>query len=102
MYKLINKQTVYLPVQVDKYNLPKKEVCALNDGNMLVGHLRYEGEGTIRPIVYVEDKHQKMGNITHWLKKQEGYFFTPKQLNEYTQKVIKDTIQTADLNKKYT
>ena len=25
----------------------------------------------------------------------EGYFFTPKQLNEYTQKVIKQTLETA-------
>lgn len=26
---------------------------------------------------------------------QEGYFFTPEQLNEYTEKVIKDALATA-------
>lgn len=88
-------QTVYLPVKVEKDNLPTKEVCALNESNMLVGHLKYLGEGVIRPIVYIEDKHQQMGNITHWIKPQEGYFFTSEQLNEYTQSVIKQSLETA-------
>lgn len=88
------KQTVYLPVKIED-ELPTQEVCALNEHNMLVGHLKHLGKGVIRPIVYVEDEHQEMGNITHWLKKQEGYFFTPEQLNQFISNVIKDTLDTA-------
>ena len=29
------------------------------------------------------------------VKREEGYFFTPEQLNEYTQSVIKQTLETA-------
>jgi len=29
------------------------------------------------------------------VKRQEGYFFTPEQLNEYTQSVIKQALETA-------
>ena len=32
------------------------------------------------------------------VKKEEGYFFTPEELNEYTQKVIKQTLETAAEN----
>ena len=88
------KQTVYLPVKIED-ELPTQEVCALNEHNMLVGHLKHLGKGVIRPIVYVEDEHQEMGNITHWLKQQEGYFFTPEQLNQFISNVIKDTLDTA-------
>ena len=91
----MKKQTVYLPVKVEKDNLPTKEVCALNESNMLVGHLKYLGEGVIRPIVYVEDEHQEMGNVTHWLKLQELFVFTPEQLNEYTANVVRQALETA-------
>lgn len=30
-----------------------------------------------------------------WQKEQEGYFFTPEQLNQYTQDVIKQALETA-------
>lgn len=94
------KQTVYLPIRVED-ELPTHEVCALNDNNMLVGHLKHLGKGVIRPIVYAEDEHQEMGNITHWLKPQEGYFFTPEQLNEYFNKAKKLEIdEINDLFKK--
>lgn len=32
---------------------------------------------------------------TESFKKQEGYFFTPKQLNEYTQDVIKQAFEAG-------
>lgn len=32
------------------------------------------------------------------VKREEGYFFTPEQLNEYTQNVIKQTLETAAEN----
>lgn len=88
------KKTVHLPVRVED-ELPTHKVCALNESNMLVGHLKHLGKGVIRPIVYVEDEHQEMGNVTHWLKSQEGYFFTPEQLNEYTANVIRQALETA-------
>ena len=95
----LTKQTVHLPVKVED-ELPTHKVCALNDSNMLVGHLKHLGKGVIRPIVYVEDEHQEMGNVTHWLKSQEGYFFTPEQLNEYTANVIKQALETVADNAK--
>ena len=35
------------------------------------------------------------GKVTHWLKPQEGYFFTPEQLNEYTANVVRQALETA-------
>jgi hypothetical protein len=35
------------------------------------------------------------GKVTHWLKSQEGYFFRPEQLNEYTDNVIKQSLENA-------
>lgn len=42
-------------------------------------------------------------SVTYWeecthvaeVKEVEGYFFTPEQLNEYTQSVIKQALETA-------
>lgn len=93
--KDIKIKTVYVPVKVEEDNLPKQEVCALNDSNMLVGHLRYHGKGVIRPIVFVEDEHQEMGNITHWLNEQQLITFTPEQLNQLLSDVIKDALYQA-------
>lgn len=39
-------------------------------------------------------------NSEVYVNKQEGYFFTPEQLNEYTQSVIKQTLETAAENAK--
>lgn len=86
---------VYVPIKVEEDNLPKQEVCALNDSNMLVGHLRYHGKGVIRPIVFVEDEHQEMGNITHWLNEQQLITFTPEGYNKHIQEVIDDALNTA-------
>lgn len=41
-----------------------------------------------------------MDTITGVLEK-EGYFFTPEQLNEYTQGVIKQALETAAENAEY-
>ena len=68
------KQTVYLPVEVqgaDGYYIPDESVLLVKE----------QGE---------TDK--------YWdalVKPQEGYFFTPEQLNEYTQNVIKQALETA-------
>ena len=41
-------------------------------------------------VIYCED----IGNV----EKQEGYFFTPEQLNQFISNVIKDTLDTAAEN----
>lgn len=58
-----------------------------------------------KQTVYIPAKEN--GNYSiHWNKDkifnsavmQEGYFFTPEQLNEYTQNVIKQALETAAEN----
>ena len=57
----------------------------------------------IKQTVYLENNSKK---ATHFLsaineeayfrvEEQEGYFFTPEQLNEYTSNVIKQALETA-------
>lgn len=60
------KQTVYLPVKED-YGIYLGTFLGYPDG--------YSNEGN--------------------LQKQEGYFFTKEQLNEYTANVIKQALETA-------
>lgn len=38
------------------------------------------------------------GAYVQGIKETEGYFFTPEQLNEYTQRVIKQALETAAEN----
>lgn len=69
----LNKQTVYLPVNEQyEYSLVYWDKRDMN----------YHAE---------IDKNGE--HIS--LKEQKGYFFTPEQLNEYTQKVIKESLETA-------
>ena len=42
------------------------------------------------------------GRLLDNVEEQEGYFFTPEQLNEYTQKVIKQALETAAENAEIT
>lgn len=62
------KQTVYLPV--NDFNSSERAICTIGI-----------------PDLY-SDK----------VIEQEGYFFTPEQLNEYTQSVIKQALETAAEN----
>jgi hypothetical protein len=34
-------------------------------------------------------------DVTHWLKEQKAFVFTVEELNEYTQNVIKQALETA-------
>lgn len=72
------KQTVYLPVKVED-ELPKPSKYLVLKGN---------GDKDFAYTPFSK-------NVTHWLKQQEGYFFTPEQLNEYTANVIKQALETA-------
>lgn len=68
------KQTVYLPVKVENASgnfIPDKSVLLVKEQ-------------------YEMDK--------HWIdlvNQKQGYFFTPEQLNKYTQSVIKQVLETA-------
>lgn len=72
------KQTVYLPVKVeDELPKPSKYLVIKEKGD--------------KDFVYTPFSK----DITHWLKPQEAFVFTPEQLNEYTQSVIKQSLETA-------
>lgn len=73
------KQTIYLPVEItdefwEKYDSgeekPDYEIVDANNGE----------------------------RIDEWVNEQEGYFFTSEQLNEYTQRVIKQALEIAAEN----
>jgi hypothetical protein len=49
------------------------------------------------PLVVCYDHSDWYDSITGVVEK-EGYFFTPEQLNEYTQSVIKQSLETAAEN----
>jgi hypothetical protein len=82
------KQTFYLPVNI-KDELPQES-----------GFYKTEEEGT--SFFQRGDKtwwnndpslvHGKKRFPEHWLKPQEGYFFTQEQLNQFISDVISDTL----------
>ena len=52
----------------------------------------------IKQTVYLPVEVEDEYTVPSWsgpLSKTEGYFFTPEQLNEYTQKIIKQALETA-------
>ena len=85
------KQTVYLPVKVED-ELPKES-----------GFYKTEEEGTSffqrgDQTWWDNDVDGTKRFPENWLKKEEGYFFTPEQLNEYTRNVIEQALETAAEN----
>lgn len=86
------KRTVYIPVKVED-ELPennKNVFCLTSDG--------FETELVFEDRVfrlYEGGDCYENENVSHWLKLQEGYFFTPEQLNQLLSDVIKDTLNTA-------
>lgn len=72
---MIQKQTVYLPVKIDDEFWTKWD----------------NGEKPDYDLAHVETGE----NIESWVNEKEGYFFTPEQVNEYTQNVIKQSLETA-------
>lgn len=74
--KIISKQTVYLPVEITHEFWEKYD------------------SGEEKPDYEIVDA-DNGERIDEWVNKQEGYFFTPEELNEYTANVIKQTLETA-------
>lgn len=92
---MIQKQTIYLPVKVED-ELPL-ESCKCG----IIKNEEFDLSYFIKAPSYNVFDHVKSGlyhkqtEITHWLKPQEGYFFTSKQLNEYTANVVRQALETA-------
>lgn len=63
------KSTVYLPVKVERHR----------------NH-------------HIFDLNECEGSFIQNVAEESGYFFTPEQLNEYTQEVIKQTLETGAEN----
>lgn len=87
------KQTVYIPVRVED-ELPAKnmQVAILHKKwGFTSGFYMHEWKSFdhFRQVGYKEN------DITHWLKPQEAFVFTPEQLNDYTQSVIKQALEIA-------
>lgn len=87
-----NKQTVYLPVKVED-ELPEIGRATFTFNEEIDTCSFLANDGSFKEW-YQHFEHKP----THWLKLQEGYFFTPEQLNEYTQNVIKQSLETAAEN----
>lgn len=86
------KQTVYLPVEVEDERTPDFYRDRLF---LLKGEIRDVGYNFGDGVFYSEVETKTTQEVTHWLKKQEGYFFTQEQLNEYTTNVIKQALENA-------
>lgn len=80
------KQTVYIPVKVEDEKIPEHTVVTVScDGGTQFNQVKY----------YTSYFKEDFEMVTHWLKPQEAFVFTPEQLNEYTQAVIKQALETA-------
>jgi len=93
------KQTVYLPVKVED-ELPSEN----ESSKVAILHKERGFDFAYYMHKWKLFDHFKQGlsykqsDITHWLKPQEAFVFTPEQLNEYTANVIKQALETAAEN----
>lgn len=85
---ITTKQTVYLPVKVEDVKLE------LKDG---YDYIVKDETGSIHKHYWSDREFYapKGKKVVEVIQPQEGFVFTPEQLNEYTQKVIKQTLETA-------
>ena len=80
------KQTVYLPAKVKDEKIPEHTVVTVScDGGTQFNQVKY----------YTSYFKEDFEMVTHWLKPQEAFVFTPEQLNEYTQSVIKQAFEAG-------
>lgn len=85
------KQIVYLPVKLENEAIPEYTTAIVScDGNINFNQVKY----------YASHFKEDFEMVTHWLKPQEAFVFTPEELNEYIQKVIKQALETAAENAK--
>ena len=82
----LKKQTVYLPTKVEDEAIPEYTNAIVScEGNAHFNQVKY----------YASHFKEDFEMVTHWLKPQEAFVFTPEQLNEYTANVIKQALETA-------
>lgn len=94
----IEKQTVYLPVKVEDELPENGKILAINPKIDKPFEIMYSKEENIFICGNVRFFPKDSG-ISHCLKPQEGYFFTPEQLNQLLSDVIKDTLNAAETQK---
>lgn len=95
----MKQQTVYLPVKVenDTALLITKEISDYLNGSSSIDFFK-NGKCVYAPCFITEtnvESEELEHLITHRLDKQEGYFFTSEQLNQFLSEVIKNTLDTA-------
>lgn len=96
------KQTVYLPVKVenDCSFLITKEISDYLWGNCSIDFYK-DGKCIYSPS-FITQTSRESDELEHLiiarLDKKELFVFTPEQLNEYTQSVIKQALETAAKN----
>ena len=83
------KQTAYLPVNGEDIKRYSTHVIDCEQCEWLTDDEQYTCTHC-----WCEGGNGKL-HFNDVFKKQEGYFFTPEQLNEYTQAVIKQALETA-------
>lgn len=71
------KQIVYLPVKVEDEFPDGECVMISKTHDMLVGY-----PADVNGEIQADDAHQILRYITHWLKEQEGYFFTSLEIQD--------------------
>lgn len=81
-----SKKTVYLPVKVEDEKIPEYTLAIVScEGNTHFNQVKY----------YASHFKEDFEMVTHWLKPQEAFVFTPEQLNEYTANVVRQALETA-------
>lgn len=90
----LTKQIVYLPVKVED-ELPAENVlCIAEEFNgIAAGKLEVNPRGIIS--CDTDTIGCTVNYISHWLKEQQAFVFTPEQLNEYTANVVRQALETA-------
>jgi hypothetical protein len=80
------KQMVFLPVRVEDEKIPEYTLVTVScDGGTQFNQVQY----------YTSYFKEDFEMVTHWLKPQELFVFTPEQLNQYTQDVIKQAFEAG-------
>lgn len=80
------KSIVYLPVKVEDEPIPEYTLVTVScDGGMQFNQVKY----------YASHFKEDFEMVTHWLKPQESFVFTPEQLNKYTANVVRQALETA-------
>ena len=77
------KQTVYIPTKVENEPIPESMgVFTLSRNSSIPSLLRTWNQESKPSVDYEKEKDFTSQMFSHWLKPQEGYFFTEEQLKQ--------------------